>query len=103
MGASNQTGNFVHLETKYFSDAITKFDTGVTTYKEIKTKVQNTVSALLRTWDGEGKKQYEYDYDILYRQLEDIGDVLYELYDALVEAEAGYIKADEQLAKNMTQ
>lgn len=102
MGKSSSAGSITHLETKYFSEAITKFSTGVTTYNEIKTKVQNTVSALLKTWNGEGKKQYEYDYDILYRQLEDIGDVLYELYDALVEAEAAYIKADEQLAKQMS-
>ena len=100
--ASTSVGSIQHLDTKYFSEAITAFSKGVTEYNRIKTDVQKNVSQLLRTWDGKGKKQYEYDYDILYRQLEDIGDVLYELYDALVKAEAIYIKADEKLAKQLT-
>lgn len=48
------------------------------------------------------KAQFEKDYTTIYRQLTDIADIMYELHDALIEAEAAYIQADEEAAKMLT-
>lgn len=53
-------------------------------------------------WQGEGKNQFEKDYNTIYQQLSDIGDIMYELYDALIDAQAAYIQADEEAAKLLT-
>lgn len=49
-----------------------------------------------------GKNQFEKDYNTIYQQLSDIGDIMYELYDALIDAQAAYIQADEEAAKLLT-
>lgn len=91
-----------YLETRYFESVIQAFSKGTAEYDDIRSAVGDTIDKLLPTWEGDGKKQFEYDYDILYRQLEDIGDILYELYDALVEAEAAYIEADTLASKQIS-
>lgn len=95
-------GNVQHLDTDKFSAAVAALKKGVKTYDEIRNGVANTTNSLLIQWQGEGKKQFEKDYNTIYRQLTDIGDIMYELRDALIEAQAGYIQADEQAAKMLT-
>lgn len=96
------SGNVEYLDTSKFSAAITAFKKGVEEYNSIKTGVQNTTTTLFTKWQGEGKKQFEKDYNTIFQQLTDIADILYELYDALVEAQATYIQTDEEMAKLMT-
>ena len=57
---------------------------------------------MITRWTGEGKTQFEKNYNTLYRQLTDIADIMYELYEALIDAEAAYIQADEETAKMLT-
>lgn len=95
-------GNVQHLDTKKFSLAVNALKQGVQTYNDIKKNVANTTNVLLVNWQGEGKKQFEKDYNTIYRQLTDIGDIMYELRDSLIEAQAAYIQADEQAAKMLT-
>ena len=90
-----------HLDTDYMETSIQDFSDGVEKYNNILSRVQTTVSTLLKTWEGDGKTKFEYDYSILYKQLEDIGDVLYEMYNNLIDAEAEYIETDNYLGKNL--
>lgn len=92
-------GSVKYLETGTFHDASQAFKTGIQTYNDIKNDVVSATSTLFWNWQGEGKTQFEKDYNTIFRQLTDIGDILYELYDALAEAEALYIQADEEAAK----
>ncbi|MGN9055981.1 WXG100 family type VII secretion target [Bariatricus sp. HCP28S3_A7] len=98
----SSTGNVTHLDTKKFADTINVFKTGITEYNDIKQTVERTTKTLFGEWEGEGKTQFEKDYNTLYQQLTDIADIMYELYDALVDAEAAYIAADEEAAKMLT-
>lgn len=95
-------GNVKHLDTNKFSVAVEALKKGVVTYNDIRKNVANTTNALFLQWQGEGKKQFEKDYNTIYRQLNDIGDIMYELRDSLIEAQAGYIQADEEAAKILT-
>lgn len=102
MANSSGGGNLRHLDTSKFHSTISAFKKGITEYNTIKTDVERTTNELFISWLGEGKVQFEKNYTTLYRQLTDIADIMYELYDALVEAEAAYIEADQQSAKQNT-
>lgn len=103
MGSKNTTGNVNHLDTSVFDDAITAFKEGIQKYNTIKHDVETATNELFLYWYGKGKTQFERDYRMIYRQLEDIEDIMYELYNALIDAEAAYILADEETAKALTQ
>lgn len=91
-----------HLDTAKFSSTIETFKSGIEEYNDIRNNVEKITNNLFCKWKGEGKEQFEKDYTTVYRQLTDIADILYELYDALIDAQANYIKADEETAKMMT-
>ncbi len=91
-----------YLETQKFTAAIEAFKTGAESYKEIKNGVDTATTALLKSWEGEGRNQFEKDYRFIFRQLSDIEDLLYELYNSLIEAQSNYIKTDDAVAKELT-
>lgn len=90
------------LNTKDFSNAVSTFKAQIKEYNRIKKSVADTTNTLFGKWSGEGKTQFEKDYTTIYRQLTDIEDIMYELYEALIDAEAAYIQADEEAAKMLT-
>lgn len=94
--------NVTHIDTHKFTDTVDSFKKGVKTYAEIRTGVERTTNQLFLCWQGKGKKQFEKDYTTIYQQLTDIEDILYELYNALLDAQAAYIQADEEAAKLLT-
>lgn len=96
------SGNVTYLNTKTFSETIDIFKNCISEYDNIKLKVERTTDELFVNWQGEGKTQFEKDYRTLYRQLTDITDIMYELYEALIDAKAAYIQADEEAAKLLT-
>lgn len=99
---SSCEGNVNFLDTHQFSTTIQAFKEGVQEYNEIRTDVERITNALFILWQGKGKKQFEKDYTTIYRQLTDIEDILYELYNSLIDAQAAYIQADEEAAKMLT-
>lgn len=92
-------GTVTFLDTNKFSSAISTFKSGIEEYNTIKNGVERTSNSLFANWAGKGKTQFEKDYTTIYQQLADIADILYELYDALVDAQSVYIQADEEAAK----
>lgn len=108
MGKENHsTGSFgghvEHLNTHNFESSINAFKEGVIEYDRITTGVMQTTNNLMSNWKGEGKTQFEKDYNVIYLCLKDISEIMYELRDALITAEAEYIKSDEAYAKEITQ
>lgn len=75
--------------------SIEQFDEYVQTMDE-------TTNHLLDTWLGKGRDRFESEYMVIRRQLKDITGALYDIYDALVDAQAGYIDADEAVAKKIS-
>ena len=95
-------GNVQHLDTNKFSSTIATFKSGIEEYNRIKNGVKNTTNNLFVNWQGEGKIQFEKDYNVIFQQLLDVGDIMYELYEALIDAQTAYIQADEEAAKLLT-
>ncbi|SDI35940.1 WXG100 family type VII secretion target [Pseudobutyrivibrio sp. 49] len=101
-GNDNSEGNLEYLDSKAFGAAIEKFSKGVTTYNDIIEGIKTTTSTLLENWKGEGRTQFEKDYNVIFLQLKDIGDILYDLRDALISAQAEYETTDDTYAKSLT-
>lgn len=98
-GADGSDGVVTYLESSLFADAIQSFETGVKTYSDILNTVKQATATLLLNWKGEGKTQFEKDYNTIFKQLEDIGDILYDLREALINAETEYYQTDDEVAK----
>jgi uncharacterized protein YukE len=54
---------------------------------------------VLRNWVGKGRNQFETQMSLMKKQLDDISEGLYDIYNALVDSEEGYIEEDENVAK----
>lgn len=80
---------------KMFRDKIDDFDDAVV-------KMNTATNDALRNWVGKGRNQFETQMELMERQLGDITDMLYEIYEALVDSEQGYIDEDEAVAKQFS-
>lgn len=99
-GNDGSAGNIEYLDISKFEGTAGVFKDGTEKFNNIKKDVKNVTTELLDRWEGEGKEQFFKDYKVLYRQLEDIGDVLYDLYDKILNAAQTYSDADDSIAKN---
>lgn len=91
-----------YLDSQAITDAANKVDAALEKYKNVIKSVSTATTSLTSTWHGEGKKAFEKDYSTIYQQLSDISDIMYDLYDALVDAAATYVQTDEEIAKGLT-
>ena len=57
---------------------------------------------VLLNWVGKGRNQFETQMKLMKKQLDDISEGLYDIYNALVDSEKGYIDQDEAVAKQFT-
>lgn len=88
-----------HIDSNKFGTAIDAFTKGIKEYEDIISGVKDTTQTLSNNWKGKGYTQFQKDYITIFRQLEDISEVMYDLRDALVECQAAYITTDDQVAK----
>ena len=91
-----------YLESQKLVNAANKLDDYINDYNDVIKIITKETNQLIATWYGEGKTAFEKDYSTIYRQLEDISEVMYDLYDSIVDAAATYVKTDEEIAKGMT-
>ena len=91
-----------HIESQRLEDAAKLLDSGIKEYINIMKEISDATNDLTSSWYGEGKKEFEKDYTTIYQQLTDVSDIMYDLYDALVNAAAAYVQADEDIAKHMS-
>lgn len=91
-----------YLDSQALEDAAKVLDKNIQKYNQVVKDIVKETDQLLATWHGEGKTAFEKDYTTIYRQLEDISEVMYDLYNSLIDADATYISTDEQIAKGMT-
>ena len=90
------------LDSQHLLDATAILKSQIEIYNNVIKNIENKTNDLIDTWYGEGRTAFEKDYSTIYRQLEDISEVMYDLYDSLVDADATYVKTDEEIAKNFT-
>lgn len=69
----------------------------VEAYKEVNLEVSQITKKIKENWVGKGRNEFESQYNLLIKKIDDFGDTLQEIYDALVEAEAEYQTSDDGL------
>lgn len=91
-----------YLNSAAFNDAIDAFSSACESYKDTKLSVENATRVLLNRWEGLGATQFEKNYEIIYKQLEDILELMYEMHRGLIDAQSEYLLTDQELSKQFT-
>lgn len=95
--AGTETVN--HLDTRSFEEAITAFSGYITDFERIVSDVRSIHREMLKNWEGEGRKAFEKDCNQVQLNLKDLSDIMYELRDALINAQTEYIQKDAAVSK----
>lgn len=69
----------------------------VEAYKEVNLEVSQITNKIKENWVGKGRNEFESQYNLLIKKIDDFGDTLTDIYEALVEAEAEYEASDDGL------
>ncbi len=85
------------INTEKINAAHSKIKEIVEAYKNVNLEVSEITGVIKENWVGEGLNEFESQYNLLIKKIEDFGDVLIDIYDALVDAEADYEAGDDSL------
>lgn len=72
----------------------------VSAYKNVNVEVALITQKVKENWVGEGRNEFEPQYNFLIKKIDDFGDTLQEIYEALVQAEADYETSDNELKQS---
>jgi len=85
------------IDTAKIFEAHSQIKAIVDYYKDANLEVSQNTSKIKENWVGKGRNEFETQYNNLIKKIEDFGEVLQDIYDALVEAEAQYETSDDGL------
>lgn len=85
------------INTESIYDVHTKIKEIVESYKDINKRVADITTEVNENWVGKGHNEFQSQYKILIRKIEDFGDTLQDIYDGLVDAETKYEDADDEI------
>lgn len=85
------------IETAKINAAHTQIKTIVDAYGVINKTINETTRKANENWVGKGNNEFQSQYKLLISKIDDFGDTLQEMYEALVQAEADYEAADNSL------
>lgn len=73
----------------------------VDSYADCNKKVHSISATVKESWVGEGRSEFEAQYEMLLSKIDDFGDTLEDIYDALVEAQAEYQTTDDDIRQDI--
>lgn len=82
------------VDTEAIYNAHTEIKTLVSTYKNVKANVSTITNTIKDNWVGKGRNEFQAQYNLLIKKVDDFGDTLVDIYDALVDAESQYEESD---------
>ncbi len=86
-----------NIDTALIYDTHRQIKEIVDSYKEVNKRVTTITAKVKDNWVGKGRNEFESQYKLLIGKIEDFGDTLQDIYDALVEAEATYEDTDDEI------
>lgn len=89
------------IETDKIGAARAKMLEILNKFRTVQNNLDTTRKNLCEDWVGEGRNEFQTQYQLLISKVSDIGDSLDEMYQALVEAEAGYGDTDSQIRQEV--
>ena len=88
------------INTQMIYDTHRQIKELVESYKEVNLQVSRITSEVNENWVGKGHNEFQSQYKILISKIDDFGDTLQDIYDALVEAEASYEDTDDDIRQD---
>lgn len=86
-----------NIDTARIYEAHRQIKEIVESYKSVNLEVTKITNDIKENWVGEGRNEFESQYNLLIRKIDDFGDTLLDIYEALVQAEAEYETSDDGL------
>lgn len=99
----SKVGGSGTIKTADINEAHRQIHRIVESYRTVNNEVHTITKEVLNHWEGESKNDFQNQYNLLIKKIDDFGDTLLEIYEALVEAEAQYETADDSLRKEFVQ
>lgn len=97
---SVSSGQVTHLDTISFNSTIMAYNGYIQRFEGIVEAVDQVTGEVLSHWDGVGRDAFEKDCKQVQINLKDVAEIMYDLRDALINADAEYMKADNSLSKS---
>ena len=85
------------IETEKIQRAHETIKQLVSEYKDVNFKVEEITHQVKENWVGKGLNEFEHQYKTLIKKIDDFGDTLIDIYEALVQAQGEYDTADENM------
>ena len=93
MGKKSVSPEKQTIDTKKIYETHAQIKEIVMAYKDVNLKVNTITQRVKENWVGSGCNEYK----LLIRKIDDFGETLQEIYDALVHAEVQYETADDKI------
>ncbi len=91
-----------YLDVSGITEASKQFRDKIKDFDECVSKMNRETNNITRNWIGEGSNQFQTQMTLMLSQLDDISEILYEIYEALLDAETAYIDQDVEVAKQFS-
>lgn len=88
------------IDTNAINETHKQIKSIVESYSSINKRVSDIKISLNDNWVGKGNTEFNSQYDMLISKIDDFGDTLKALYDALVRAEADYEDTDDDIRQD---
>ncbi len=89
-----------HIDTEKIHECYMRMKNIVAQYETSRKSVTDLRTRIEDNWVGEGRKEFEIEFNILISKVKDFEDVLKDLYNALVDSEVAYKEADVDLQQD---
>lgn len=93
------SGEEFSLDTSSFDSVIEYSKKLADKMSELKYDMDKMKDALMSSWVGKGRNQFEKKYRLLGQQFGDLSDDMYQIYEDLMSIEESYIQADTNESK----
>lgn len=88
------------IDTSVIYDTHRQIKQIVESYKSVNSQVAAITKNVRENWVGKGRNEFDTQYNILIKKIDDFGDVLLDIYEALVQAEADYEDTDDSIRQD---
>lgn len=88
------------VNTKMIYDTHRLIKEIVESYKEVNLRVSQITSEVNENWVGKGHNEFQSQYNLLIKKIDDFGDTLQDIYEALVSAEQSYEDTDDDIRQD---
>ena len=89
-----------HIDTTIIYDTHVQVKEIVEAYRQANSEVARITAEVNENWVGQGQTEFESQYKLLISKIDDFGEILQDIYNALVEAEASYEDADDDMRQD---